>query len=206
MAKKDDPLAKGLIIAAGAILLLPFLLIGFISFSNLKEKYLESDSAQRVVDMKRLLPTAIGASTFLVSCALMLIFFNEYIFAIIVIVIVGSCVGVMAARRLAILYLGIVADKGKDLLVFPHDMQSYTIMDYFSLRFLEEYGQADTLLLSEIKRMTRGRGKELYIHGNFGSRGIIMSSKQKRDECMSMIQVATGKKGLLFMELEGFEN
>jgi hypothetical protein len=119
-------------------------------------------------------------------------------------ILTGLTGGYLIARHLAVLYLGIIADRERDALYFPYDMQSYTLTDYFSLRFLRDYCNVDSIPLSAIKKLTRGRGKELYIHGDFGSRGIIMSSKQKRDECLTMIQSLTGKKSLLITEIEGY--
>jgi hypothetical protein len=120
--------------------------------------------------------------------------------ALIVILVADWCV----ARHLAVLYLGIVTDSGKDALFFPYDMQSYTVIDYITLRFFKDYCNVDSVPLSAITKISRGRGKDLYVHGTFGSRSIVMSNKQKRDECLAMIQSVTGKKRLLIAELEGF--
>jgi hypothetical protein len=72
------------------------------------------------------------------------------------------------------------------------------------LRFIADYTKVDSVKISQITKLTRGYGTELYVHGPFGSRAIIMSSKQKRDECLAMIQNFTGKRGLLITEIEGY--
>jgi hypothetical protein len=193
----------------GVVLLIPFLVISFVTFRGLRQKYLESPTAQRVMDIKRL-----GSPLLCISVGMGLcVFIALALFAQktvphallgVLLTIPVLCIGYIMAKYLAVLYLGIVADKDKNSLFFPHDLQSYTLTDYFSLRFLKDLGRVDSVNLSAIQKMTRGRGKELYVHGGFGSRGIIMSSKQKRDECLTMIQSLSGKKGLLIVEVEGY--
>lgn len=192
----------------GILLFLPFLIISVISFSALKREYLERGTEQRAMDIRRLVPTLVMAGGSLILCC-----FVAYLgfssggtgtMVGVLAVLAGLVGGYFVARRIAVLYLGVIADKERDALYFPYDMQSYTLTDYFSLRFLRDYCHVDSVPLSAINKLTRGRGKELYAHGDFGSRGIIMSSKQKRDECLAMIQALTGKKGLLITEIEGY--
>jgi hypothetical protein len=42
--------------------------------------------------------------------------------------------------------------------------------------------------LSDIGRITRKIGYDLYLSGSFGSRRITFTNKQKRDECIYAIQ------------------
>jgi hypothetical protein len=156
------------------------------------------------MDIRRVFPTLIGGGTVFFVGAIFIFYTTFSIIAIIIVLPPVIFIGYHFARHLAVLYFGIVADKDKDILVFPHDMQSYLLSDYFSFRFLKDYCNVDTIELSSITKMTRGHGTELYVHGPFGSRRIIMSTKQKRDECLAMIQVFTGKKGLLITEIEGY--
>jgi hypothetical protein len=210
--KEKDEAAKYLMAALGILLFLPLLIFAVSSFNALQQKYLESTAAQRVMDIRRIFPTLIvGGTVFFVGAIFIYYIINimnkNSSFSIIAIIIALPAVifiGYHFARHLAVLYFGIVADKDKDILVFPHDMQSYILSDYFSFRFLKDYCNVDTIELSSITKMTRGHGTELYVHGPFGSRRIIMSTKQKRDECLAMIQVFTGKKGLLITEFEGY--
>jgi hypothetical protein len=113
-------------------------------------------------------------------------------------------IGYIFAKHIAVLYFGVVIDYENDILVFPYDMQSYGITDYLKLRFIIDYTKIDSVKISQITKLTRGYGNELYVHGSFGSRAIIMSSKQKRDECLTMIQHLTGKKGMLITEIESY--
>ena len=204
-----------LIVVVGVLLFIPFLVVSYVSFSKLKEEYLEDGTAQRVMDIRRLLPTliaggavcAIGA--IIVACSMGDMNQNGFSFLSALVATFAALLAVVAgyylARHLAVMYLGVVADKSKDTLIFPFDMQSYTIADYLGLRFLYDFCRVDSVPLGSIEKMTRGRrGKDLYIHGAFGSRGITMSNKQKRDECLAMIQSLTGKRGLLVGEVEAF--
>jgi hypothetical protein len=56
--------------------------------------------------------------------------------------------------------------------------------------------------MEEITKMTREKGIKLYVHGSFGSKCLEYSTKQKRDEAMSMIQAISGKKGLIQFEMQ----
>ena len=196
----------------GALVFFPLTIAGFIIFRKLKRAYLESPAAQRAMDISRLVSTLVGggvACVFGTIIALICIsavsgtppFIAVLLQTLIAVLFLGTCY--IIASHLAVLYLGIVADKGKDALIFPYDMQSYTLADYFSLRIIKDYCNADKISLSAITKLTRGHGKELYAHGAFGSRRITMSSKQKRDECLAMIQAITGKQDLLITEFEG---
>jgi hypothetical protein len=100
--------------------------------------------------------------------------------------------------------MGIVGDASDDLLIIPPTMDNYSLGDWFSLRFFRDICSVDKIHLSSITRMTRGYGKELYIHGNFGSRKISMSSKLKRDECMVMIERLARRGRLTIGELENY--
>ncbi len=218
--KNNDDGWGQLVILAGVLVFLPFLIVGAISLSSLKRQYLNKASAQQVVDIRRLGPSFIAAGGMMIVCVLIVTIGASEIFAdkeltnsnlalAALAVLGGSAVGILGgvimARHISVLYLGVIGDKENDVVHFSYDMQSYSVMDYVTLRFLKEFCRIDSVPLSAIEKITRGsRGKDLYIHGSFGSRGITMSNKQKRDECMAMIMSMTGKKGLLTGEVEGF--
>ena len=204
----------------GLLMFLPFLLISISYFRTLKNKYLHSPTAQRVLDTGQAISFCggIGALVGLVgvpSLVYGLIMMNEMkrspaFYALIMfmlcllvnLLLLG--LAIISARHIAMLYLGIIADKENDSLFFPCDMQSYTIGDYIKMQCIKDFYSIDCVKLSEINKMTRGYGKELYVHGAFGSRRIAMSSKQKRDECLAMIQAHAGKKGLIIGETESY--
>jgi hypothetical protein len=219
-SKKGDGGDGGPLLLIGMLLFLPFLVISFRAFNKLKHEYLERGNVQRVMDISRTFGTLFlggavcGLGTFIIVFIIAILSKNQEIhsfisFIIVVLIItfiiymsIGACYYI--ARHLAVLYLGIILDIDNDELILPYDMQSYTITDYTKLRFLDDYCNVDKISLSAITKMTRGRGKELYVHGSFGSRGIFMSTKQKRDECLAAIQSVSGKKGLLITEIEGY--
>ena len=219
--KKNDDGFFLLMAIAGLLLFLPFLIVGAVRLSSFKRQYLSSATSQRIIDIRRLGPSLLVAGILMIACAITIGTIcsgvvktgaseSGNIIALAAIAVGGVCLigivcGVFVARHMAVLYLGVIGDKENDRVYFPYDMQSYTISDYITLRFLKEIGRVDSVPLSSIEKMTRGnRGKDLYIHGAFGSRGITMSNKQKRDECLAMIMNMAGKKGLLTGEVESF--
>jgi len=205
---------------AGAVLLLPFLITSIVYFNILKNRYLQSPSAQRVVDFYKVFwlfakgAIAAGVIGFFSIVAVMSILdafiggenpsnasqIVAWSLALIPLVIFGIILGL----RVAVFYLGIIADGENDILFFPHDMRSYTLGDYISMRFIKGLYSISCVKLSEISRITRGYGVELYIHGAFGSRKITMHDKQKRDECIFMIRDHSGKKGIVGGEIENY--
>lgn len=213
MARRSnsDEGMKYLFIAVGVALLLPSLIISFISFQKLRTQYLESNTARRVMDIKRLIKPMVFAGGLTILCAFISI---DLIFGKastplsksggIAIITAWLVFAYFFARHFAVLYLGIVIDAGRDIVIFPFDMQSYTINDYLSFRFITDFCNVDTVPLSSIVKLTRGHGTDLYLHGKFGSRGIVMSNKQKRDECLSSIQESVKRKGLLLAEIESY--
>lgn len=90
-------------------------------------------------------------------------------------------------RWLAVAHFGVAIDPAGDRIAFPCDQQSYDIQDYLKLRFVSDLPRMDEVRLSEIERMTRQAGSDLFIHGAFGSRRIRFTKKQKRDECIYAI-------------------
>jgi len=208
-SKKDDEAIKTLIILVGVVLFLPFLIISYISYRRLRQQYLMDSNVQRVVDTPRATALFVAVSGGIVGLIyISFIFIDIKIaqFSVVTIFIWAFTLALcfIMAKHLAVVYLSIVADPDHDRLIFPHDMQSYTIHDYLTLRFIHDYCNVDTIQLSSISKMTRGYGKELYLHGDFGSRKIALSSKQKRDECLAMIQSHTGRSGLLAGEIESY--
>lgn len=191
----------------GALVILPVLLISLFFYIFLYVYYVAGSGRQRVMDIRRMgAPLLKGAM--LLGAVMALVFLGIIDGAggqppqILLWIVAG--LGGAVALHLAVIYLGVVGDPEHDRLFFPPDMQSYGILDYLLLRFIVDYCRVDSIPLSAIKRITRGHGTEVYLHGNFGSRGIFFSSKQKRDECMVMIQSLTNKRGLVFGELESY--
>ena len=181
----------------GVLLLIPSCVLAIFYFFVLKIRYLRNPSAQRIVDTPRML-SIIGKGGITVFVLLVLTALTD-VFAIFVVPVM-----VIYIFRIPVFALGIIADNEKDKLYFPCDMQSYTLVDYVIMRFIKDACSVDSVHLSEITKLTRGYGKDLYVHGKFGSRKITMSSKQKRDECLAMIQSFCGRKGILASEIESY--
>ena len=91
-------------------------------------------------------------------------------------------------RWLAVAHFGVVVDPENDRIVFQFDQESYDLMDYLKLKFIRDLPRMDEVRLSDIGRITRKFGWDLYILGSFGSRRITFTNKQKRDECIYAIQ------------------
>ena len=91
-------------------------------------------------------------------------------------------------KWLAVAHFGVIVDPGNDRIVFRYDQESYDLIDYIKLRFISDLPRLDEVRLSEIGRITRKRGDDLFLLGVFGSRRITFSNKQKRDECIFAIQ------------------
>jgi len=218
--EQDKAAAAGCMGLIGIILLIPSLVLAIFYFFIIKSRYLQSHSAQRVVDTPRVL-LSIGRGGLAVAGLLLLGGFVVYISA----AVVGASVGnnlfltaiiialpftpallviVIYIFRIPVFALGIIGNHKNDKLFFPCDMQSYTLGDYVTMRFVKDACSVDSINLSEINKITRGYGVDLYVHGKFGSRKITMSSKQKRDECIAMIQHLCGKKGVLASEIESY--
>ena len=199
---------------AGILLLLPSLILSIVYLFILKNRCLQSPSAQRVINIGKVF-SFFGKSAFAVAVLGIISFFTiPFLLGaigvtsdkIVLPLILSPCIilVIITSLRVAVLYLGIVADKENDELFFPCDMQSYTFGDYLKMRFIKDLCSIDTVNLSEIIKITRGYGVDLYVHGIFGSRKITMTSKQKRDECIAMIQAIAGKKGLVMGEIESY--
>lgn len=209
MANHNAKNAKsgGLFVFLGALVMLPVLLISIIFYIFLYVCYVAGSGRQRVMDIRRMgAPILKGAM--LLGVVMALVFFGVIDGTggqpsqILLWTIAGF--GGAVALHLAVIYLGVVGAPEHDRLFFSPDMQSYGVLDYLLLRFIVDYFRVDSIPLSAIKRITRGHGTEIYLHGDFGSRAIFFSSKQKRDECMVMIQSLTNKRGLIFGELENY--
>lgn len=209
MAKKskDD---GSLFILVGAVLFLPFLLVFFFSYKKLEGRFLDSPTAIRVIDIKHCMPSFISASATMVLLLLILIplsgidaiWLKYFAFGVFGLIFIAS--GTIAAKHLAVRYLGFVADKERDSVTLAFDMESYGILDYVTLQFVKDFCNVDSIALSEITRLSRGRGVELYIHGDFGSRSALFSSKQKRDEALAIIKELNSSNTKMMSEIESY--
>ncbi len=200
------PMIAGIILST---LLVFFMIIFYFTFSGFAKKYLNKESAVRVIDIKNCLPTVDAISMMILIlfvCALIVLNHDmlEYKVGSLFVCIIACMLGIVEAKHLAVRYLGVIVDEQRDFVAFAYDMESYTISDYITLRFIKDYCSVDTIPLSEINRLSRGRGVELYMHGDFGSRGLLFSSKQKRDEALAMIKELNSSNTKLLPDIEGY--
>jgi len=202
-AKKKDDSGGLLVLGVGLIIFIPFFLFSFMRFLLLQDQYLKSESAVRVVDIWGVKPMLIKCGIFtIISAVILNIAFDKSIVAALLLTVVLVTACILLGMRLSIIYLGPVIDDKKNIVAFPPDFQSFTITDFFSLKPLNAFYNTDEVKLSDILKMTRQAGKYLYIHGDFGSRKLAFSTKQKRDECIATIQATENYNGQMIMELE----
>jgi hypothetical protein len=106
------------------------------------------------------------------------------------------------AAWLAAVHLGVVVNCKEDTLTFRFDQESYDLIDYFKMRNIFDLPRIDIIQISAIRRITRQRGIHVYLIGDFGSRRITFSNKQKRDECIFAITSCTKATAKVFSEFE----
>lgn len=198
--QRESNAALGTVICL--LVFVPFLLFTFMRFHLLKNQYLKSDTAVRIVDLA-------GIKGILASCAAYILFSwlglgivadnSKFLGFLLFILLLG--LGILLAMRLAIIYLGAVVDDESNTIIFPPDFQSLRFSDYLSIKLVESFYMVDSVELSAISKITREAGKNLYIHGGFGSRKLAFSSKQKRDECIATIQAAENYNGEVVREV-----
>lgn len=105
-------------------------------------------------------------------------------------------------KWLAVAHFGVIVDPDRDRIVFRIDQESYDVVDYLKLKFIRDLPKIDEIRLSDIGRITRKHGADLYIHGSFGSRRITFTNKQKRDECIYAITSSGMTAAKVAMEFE----
>lgn len=205
MATKKQQEAQGeaIIWLIGVTAFLPFLLFAYKKYAQIKQEYMQGENVRRVMDINTLKGPLItfGAFAYL-SFIVIGINYKDHPIISAVLVCMVAYLGIKLSKGVAVHYVGAIIDQDRDIVVFPPDMQSYSIGDYIQLKFLKDMSNVDQVNLSQIEKMTRQAGKHVYLQGPFGSRKISFSTKQKRDECMSAIQQAAHKKGILMYELE----
>lgn len=218
MKKKSE---KSNLIILGIICLLPCLIIGISNYLILYLKYIRRKNTIRIIDIKNMRTPIIFACSIIfpinVICCYYVyeLFFEKIIsdnlimnsheimiISITIFILISSII--IIGMNISVVYLGVVFNLDQKIIICPHDMQSYKILDYIILKFIFNYASVDIINIYDINKISRGYGKELYLHGKFGSRRIKMSSKQKRDECLSIIQNIIKQKGIMICEIESY--
>ena len=124
--------------------------------------------------------------------------FNTAIFVFVVAlltIIVANFFAIAYASRIATTQIGVLIYKQYDAFVIPCDVYNATFLDQFKLRWFTDMRNMEVLQLSQIVKITRGgHGKMLYIHGTFGTRGVMWRDKRKREECIYALQISCNRK------------
>ena len=207
--KKDDGSAVMLLFVVAFFVFLPFLIFGIFFYRKLKRKYSAIPNIQRVYDIGVLFKT-LGASivVIVVSAVLVLQFCgllaknlspetSRNIAGVILVLYPIVMIWPMKkmAERIAIEYFGIIFSDNDRTMILPADIGNMGLGDRLRLKFLSRMGEQDSIEIRKISNITREKGVNFYIHGDFGSRRINFSNKQKRDECISALQARTRVKG-----------
>lgn len=207
--KKDDGSASILLLVVALFVFLPFLIFGIFFYRKLKRKYSAIPNTQRVYDIGVLFKTLGASIAIIVASAVLALQLStlptkfvspetsQYIIRIMLVLYPAVMVWPMKkmAERIAIEYFGIIFNDNDRTMILPADLGNMGLGDWLRLKFLSRMGEQDSIDIRKISNITREKGVNFYIHGDFGSRRINFSNKQKRDECISALQVRTRVKG-----------
>ncbi len=195
--KRSDAESRNLALLAGTLLALPIALVGILHYWVWRRRYPADEASHRVEDPGRV-------PQILVTIAVVA-FVDWYVVAIAINNAAPDIRWVIATLIIAptVFYLsrwsasrlfGVLVQPRRDRLVLPVDVSAFGLADFVSLRFLRDFGALEALALSRVARLTRQSGTRLYLHGDFGSRTLRFSTKQRRDEVIYAIETAVGRR------------
>lgn len=211
MAKKKKDEEAGIIfLIIAALVFIPFMLLAFLHYRKMKSRYLTNRNVQRVVDIGRFY-TVLGSGIASVVGMLVVLWIGAANIghglatsrhgSVIIITLMVLYILLMLypfkklADAAATAYLGVILEDDFNTLIFPADLANCTASDIVKLRFLKGLGTVERFQYSQITSFTREKGKLFYIHGDFGSRALSFSNKQKRDECLAALQLRIKFRG-----------
>lgn len=207
--KKNDDFAALLLLLAGLLVFLPFLVFSFLRYRKLKKTYNAIPNIQRVYDVGVLYKT-IGAAVILVVFAGVFCIGLSSVFhkngspefariasqsLLIFFPLVLFWPMKKMAERVATEYFGVIFNDNDRTIILPVDIRNMALGEILRLRFISRLGDQERINIAHITNITREKGINFYIHGDFGSRKINFTNKQKRDECISALQARTRVKG-----------
>ena len=216
--KKDNSTNETALIALifGVVVLIVCGILVIPYYLYLKAKYASGTGARRINDFRQfakvatialLVHAAIGL--FILLPAINILWLPSETEASPTVKLIGACLFgfwvylvMMITAWLAAVHLGVVVNCSEDKLVFRIDQESYDLIDYLTLRFIRDLPRFDAIPISAIRRITRQHGVDIYLMGDFGSRRITFSNKQKRDECIYAITACPRSSAKLFSEFE----
>ena len=211
MAKKNNDLNELIVLVlqvAGGILFSIFLLNSYLTFKRYSERYALKSADMRVCDSGnplRFITVAIGWSVLLILSVIAFLgsvkgIHLSFQYAA---VFICSCAGLIASlagmfvvsMRIATTQIGVLVFKSKGTVVIPADPHNNTLENnIFRLKALKDLCSMEELPVSEISKVTRQGGTKVFIHGSFGARCVAWRDKQKRDECISALEMACGRR------------
>ncbi|UNP89267.1 hypothetical protein MNZ22_01975 [Aeromonas encheleia] len=203
MAKNKDN--GQLLILIGSLLFIPFLLFTYLHYQKLKKHFQAIPNTQRVLDASLLSSTMVASGIALIAGVYGMLFVNDVIeknmspdiapfiawpfnllFGIVLFYILMKL-----AERIAVRYFGILFNDNDNTMLIPADIANASFGENLRLQFLRRLGDQEAIDIKNITNVTREKGVNFYIHGNFGSRLINYTNKQKRDECLSALKART---------------
>lgn len=223
MAKSNKQKEAETVVGGGLLLLLavtifviPFsLLIAWFQYKKIRNKLFNIEGLIRVHEggLDAIKMTLINALN--VTLILMVVFVGDFFaFAVvyeenniegwikILTAVVGivSFVGVLiwfwgASKQIGCKMIGVLLFPNDGLIVIPRDSLTNTAtQDIAQAKWFKDMFSLEAIQTQSIKKITRQAGKRLFIHGDFGTRRISFSNKQKRDECIYAIERVIKKK------------
>ena len=180
-----------------AIITIPvFIIFLGIFYFLLSVIYKTSDADARTYQMSIFFRYAVRLVSFLFLAGLISYMFWSYLtennlsYKLFLLIIPPLLVYALAVIARGAAYLiGAVVNLERNVLIIPRDVLSYGfVKNIFKLQILWGWFTMDELPFSEIKKITREKGNTMFIHGDFGSRKLVWCNKQKRDECIEMIE------------------
>lgn len=197
--KKNDEGAAIIFLIIGALVFIPFMLLAYIHYRKMKSRYLTNRNVQRVVDIGRFY-TVLGSGIASVVGMFVVLWigsvnighglantaYGPVLICIYVLLMLYPFKKLADAAATA--YLGVILEDDFNTFIFPADLANCTASEVVKLRFIKGLGTVERFQYSQITSFTCEKGKLFYIHGNFGSRALSFSNKQKRDECLAALQ------------------
>jgi hypothetical protein len=202
--RANEEMLKYAFMILGVILFLPFMFFSYFHYKRIKKRHIKESGTQRVYDVG-LLWRSIFFSAGIITTGLIAMFYtNSYLLSYIppeyskvvfgldaLIVVISLYPIKKMAERVAVRYFGVVFDDTEKKIVIPADLENSSFGENLRLNFIRKMGDFEEINVKDISSVTREKGVDFYIHGQFGSRKINFSNKQKRDECLSALQART---------------
>ncbi|MCU1795227.1 hypothetical protein [Pectobacterium polaris] len=201
--KKNDEGAAIVFLIIGALVFIPFIFLIYLHYRKMKSRYLTNRNVQRVVDTGRFYTVLCSGLACVVGMLVVLwvgsanigyrladVTYGPMLISTLMVLYILLMLYPFKklADAAATAYLGVILEDDCSTLIFPADLANCTVSDVVKLRFLKGLGTVERFQYSQITSFTREKGKFFYIHGDFGSRALSFSNKQKRDECLAALQ------------------